>query len=110
MSDQSQSEWNVNIWKQHEQPCRLKLILWNVKSATGAAAGAAAGSAASAWSNIDIVSDQGRTGGKKWPGSYCQTGPLNTRRTAHSIHGTLPTQSIARIDQSVAYLEKYPYT
>ena len=26
---------------------------------------------------------QRRTGGKKWPGSYCQTGPLNTRRAAH---------------------------
>ena len=32
--------------------------------------------------------DQGRTGGKKWPGSYCQTGPLNTRRVAHSMHCT----------------------
>ena len=39
---------------------------------------------------------QGRTGGKKWPGSYCQTGPLNTRRAAHSVHGALPTQYTAR--------------
>ena len=31
---------------------------------------------------------QGRTGGKKWPGSYCQTGPLNTRCVAHSMHRT----------------------
>jgi len=31
-------------------------------------------------------------------------------RPAHSLHGALPTQCIARIDQSVAYLEKYPYT
>ena len=53
---------------------------------------------------------QGRTGGKKWPGSYCQTGPLNTRCAAHSVHCALPIQCIARIDQSVAYLEKYPYT
>ena len=42
---------------------------------------------------VDI---QGRTGGKKWPGSYCQTGPLNTRRAAHSVHGALPTQYTAR--------------
>src|SRR4029434_3580492 len=34
--------------------------------------------------------------GKKWPGSYCQTGPLNTRRAAHSVHGALPTQYMAR--------------
>ena len=39
---------------------------------------------------------QGWTGGKKWPGSYCQTGPLNTRRAAHSVHGALPTQYTAR--------------
>ena len=49
---------------------------------------------------------QGRTEGKKWPGSYCQTAPLNTRRAAHSIHGALPTQCIARIDQSVDWNQK----
>ena len=26
--------------------------------------------------------------GKKWPGSYCQTGPLSTRHVAHSMHRT----------------------
>src|SRR4029434_11231743 len=31
---------------------------------------------------------QGRTGGGKWPGSYCQTGPLNTQRVSHSMHRT----------------------
>src|SRR4029434_5629795 len=39
-----------------------------------------------------------------------KSGPGVTVRPAHSIHGALPTQCIARIDQSVAYLEKYPYT
>src|SRR4029434_2664342 len=33
-----------------------------------------------------------------------------TVRPAHSIQGALPTQCIARIDQSVAYLEKCPDT
>src|SRR4029434_2844664 len=32
--------------------------------------------------------DQGWTGGEKWPGSYCQTGPLNTRCAANSMHCT----------------------
>ena len=40
--------------------------------------------------------DQGWTGGEKWPGSYCQTGPLNTRRAAYSVHGALPTQYTVR--------------
>ena len=44
----------------------------------------------------EVNRGQGRTGGKKWPGSYCQTGPLNTRRAAHSVHGALPTQYTAR--------------
>ena len=39
-----------------------------------------------------------------------KSGPGVTVRPAHSVHGALPTQCIARIDQSVAYLEKYPYT
>ena len=39
---------------------------------------------------------QGRTGGKKWPGSYCQTGPLNTRRAAQSVHSALSSQYTAR--------------
>ena len=36
--------------------------------------------------------------------------PGVTVRPAHSKHGALPTQCIAHIDQSLAYLEKYPYT
>src|SRR4029434_8023293 len=44
------------------------------------------------------------------PTQYTARGPLSTRRASHSIHGALPTQCIARIDQSVAYLEKCPYT
>src|SRR4029434_3203674 len=50
----------------------------------------------------ELVSDR--------PTQYTARGPLSTRRAAHSIHGALTTQCIARIDQSVAYLEKYPYT
>src|SRR4029434_1811755 len=38
--------------------------------------------------SLQTTSPQGRTGGKKWPGSYCQTGPLNKRRAAHSKHCT----------------------
>ena len=34
------------------------------------------------------VTYMGGLGGKKWPGSYCQTGPLNTRHAAHSMHRT----------------------
>src|SRR4029434_3282645 len=44
------------------------------------------------------------------PTQYTASGPLSTRRAAHSIHGALPIQCITRIDQSVPYLEKYPYT
>lgn len=46
--------------------------------------------------SVHAVPVQGRTGGKKWPRSYCQTGPLNTRHAAHSVHGALPTQYTAR--------------
>lgn len=43
-----------------------------------------------------VTLSQGRTGGKKWPGSYCQTGPRNTRRAAQSVHGALSSQYTAR--------------
>src|SRR4029434_565913 len=36
----------------------------------------------------EFARGQGRTGGGNWAGSYCQAGPLNTRRAAHSMHHT----------------------
>ena len=44
------------------------------------------------------------------PTQYTVRGPLSTLCAAHSVHGARPTQCIARIDQSLAYLEKYPFT
>ena len=48
------------------------------------------------------VTYMGGLGGKSGPGV--------TVRPAHSIHGALPTQCIARIDQSVTYFENDPHT
>ena len=39
-----------------------------------------------------------------------KSGPGVTVRPAHLIHGALPTQCIARIDQSVTYFENDPHT
>jgi len=47
-------------------------------------------------SSIFITHHQGRTGGIKWPGSSCPTGPLDPRRVASHV--------------SVAYLEIYTHT
>src|SRR4029434_4018914 len=53
---------------------------------------------------LSICCCQGRTGGKKWARSYCETCPSNTRHAAHSVHGVLPTQYTARCPLNASHV------